>query len=83
MKTLTKRQKRAAKRACKAVRWFDDAMSSLCDDPMTAAMGVPVDDFYRDWSARHRSQLHECLKDESNTARVRQLLLDEFDRFMP
>lgn len=80
---LTKAQKRAAKRAYKAVVWYDTVMSDLCSDPMTHAMGAPVGDFAEDWSRRHRKMLGECLKDENNTEQVREMLFGEFDRYLP
>lgn len=80
---LTKKQKRAARRACKVIPWLDEAMDCLCNDPMTEAMGAPVGDFYEDWSRRHRRMLTDCLDDPHNTPAVRRMLLDAFDRYLP
>lgn len=80
---LTRKQKRAARRAFKAIVWFDNAMNDLCSDPMTHAMGAPIEDFAEDWSRRHRKMLADCLDDENNTEATRQLLLDAFDRYLP
>lgn len=80
---LTKKEKRAARKACKVVGWLDRAMNDLCDDPMTAAMGVPVGDFYEDWSRRYRGMLADRMKDPDNPERIKRLLWEEYEQFLP
>ncbi len=74
MSEMTKLQRRAAKRAAKAVAWFDEAMDELCNDPMTHGVGAPVGEIATEWKRRHRRQLRECLSDPNNTSVVRQML---------
>lgn len=80
---MTRKQKRAARRACKVIGWLDRAMNDLCSDPMTSAMGAPVGDFYWEWSCRYRRMLNDCLEDQHNTPRVREMLMEELERFFP
>lgn len=80
---LTDRQRRLARRAAKAIPWLDDRMDAMLDDPMTHAMGAPVDEFYEQDSARHRKMLWDLLQDPDLPARSREELEREFERYMP
>jgi hypothetical protein len=35
-------------------------MDRLINDPMTSAMGAPVDEFYEDFERRHRAKCKRC-----------------------
>lgn len=35
-------------------------VSSLLDDPMTSAMGAPVDDILEGWEPKHRAKCKRC-----------------------
>jgi hypothetical protein len=41
-------------------REAQDFIAGLYDDPMTAAMGAPVDDILEDFERRHRASCSQC-----------------------
>lgn len=79
----SKAVRKAARRAAKVIGWLDEVMHNLCNDPMTHAMGAPVDDFYEEWSARYRRDLNDCLKDNNLPERLRTACWAELERFLP
>jgi len=78
---MTNAQKKAARDASKILGWLDKQMAELCDDPMTAAMGAPVDEFYNLWEGQYRTKLCNCLDNPNNPQRIREILIDELQRF--
>ena len=57
MRGMTHRWHAPADPECPEVEKF---MSSLFDDPMTAAMGAPTDDICAGWEKKHRATCKRC-----------------------
>ena len=62
--------------------WYDEQMQCLLEDPMTSAMGAPVEDFAEDWSKRQKRELARLLPSLPE-GDVKDQVLDYFDRWMP
>ena len=50
-------------KATSILNWLDAEMEVLCDDPMTSAMGAPVDDIYESWRRKHIVMLNNSRKE--------------------
>lgn len=44
----------------KAKKEVYDRLDEMNNDPMTAAMGAPVEDFAEEWERKHRAQCKRC-----------------------
>lgn len=76
---MKKNLRRLAGRAFKSLTYVEDRLGPLLDDPMTSAMGAPVDDFVEKWTNKARRMQADCLEEmqELNVfPRLRDMLIE-------
>jgi len=47
---------------CDGTRQIEADIQCMNDDPMTVAMGAPVDEFAENWEKQHRASCTRCQK---------------------
>lgn len=69
--------RRLRRQAREALEYYDRQMSDLCDDPMTHAMGAPIDDFAESYERKARRLQADVLDEmrEANVCRRMQMTL--------
>ena len=71
--------KAVARHAYKSLSYVEDRLGPMLDDPMTSAMGAPVEDFAEHWGREALSLQDRCLRELQKRGvypRLQEMLVD-------